>query len=50
MDKVLADPRFASLYGSLTAVRGRLARRVDMARRFSIRSELKPEEVKSRED
>jgi hypothetical protein len=47
IDKALVDPRYASLYGPLTALRGRLARRVDVDRAILKTLELKPEEAKA---
>lgn len=47
MDKALADPAFASLYDPISSLRGRLARRVDVAVAILNTLELKPEEVKA---
>jgi len=47
IDKALADPRFASLYGPLTGVRGHLARRVDIDQAILDTLELNPDEVKT---
>jgi len=47
IDKALVDPRYASLYGPLTALRGRLARRIDVDRAILKTLELKPEEAKA---
>jgi hypothetical protein len=46
MDKSLADPKFASLGDAISAVRERLARRVDVALAMLDTLELNPEEVK----
>ncbi len=47
MDKALADPAFASLYDPISSLRGRLARRVDVALAILNTLELKPDEVKA---
>ena len=47
MDKAVADPAFASLYDPISSLRGRLARRVDVALAILNTLELKPEEVKA---
>ena len=45
--RLLADPAFASLYDPISSLRGRLARRVDVAVAILNTLELKPEEVKA---
>jgi hypothetical protein len=47
MDRALADPRYASLDDAIASVRGRLARRVDVALAMLDTLELNPEQVKT---
>jgi hypothetical protein len=47
IDKALIDSHYASLYGPLTALRGRLARRIDVDRAILKTLELTPEEAKA---
>ena len=47
MDKALADPKFASVNDALASIRGRIARRVDVALAMLDTLELNPEQVKA---